>query len=224
MIDSSVVWNALWLSLLVAAVASVVVAVIGTALGRHLAVRRYRGKELIDAFSSLPLFLPPTVLGYYLTVMLGRRSVLGSYLAEIGIEFTFTWLGAALAGAVVSFPLMVRAARIAFEGMVPELEESAGLDGASRWQTFWHITMPLARSGLIGGVVLAFARAIGEFGATLMVSGNIPGKTQTMPLAIYEAFVTGEDEVALMLSLILTGFSLVVVLIGLQLGRKRGTQ
>lgn len=213
--------SALLLSLLVAGVATLVVGVTGGLLGRWLAVHRGLGVDLVDALASLPLFLPPTVLGYYLTVVVGRQSPLGTLLAEAGIEFTFTWMGAALASAVVAFPLMVRSARIAFSSIDREIEDSVALDGASRSARWRYVLLPLARSGLAGGVVLAFARAIGEFGATLMLSGNIPGRTQTMPLAIYEAFTLGDDHTATILSAILTGISLIVVIAGLRLGRER---
>lgn len=216
----SAVRDALVLSLIVASVATTAVAILGTALGRHLARARHPVVNLIDALAMLPLFLPPTVLGYYLTLLMGRRGIIGGFLSGLGIEVTFTWIGAVMASGVVAFPLMVRSARTAFEGIGREVEESAAIDGASRAQRWRHILLPLARSGLMGGIVLSFARAIGEFGATLMVAGNIPGRTQTMPLAIYEAFTVGDDGTAATLSLILTGVSIVVVLIGLQVGRR----
>lgn len=214
------IWSALRLSLLVAATATLGVGIVGTWLGRHLARRRYRGKELLDAATSLPLFLPPTVLGYYLTLLAGRNGWFGPILSGLGIEVIFTWLGAALASAVVALPLMVRSARIAFESVDHDLEDCAALDGATHLQVLLQIVLPLARNGLTGGLALAFARAIGEFGATLMLAGNIPGRTQTMPLAIYDAFTVGDDHAAMTMSLILTGVSLVVVLLALRLGRK----
>lgn len=211
--------QALLLSAIVSVTATAAVAVTGTLMGRHLARRRYPGRNLVDALASLPLFLPPTVVGYYLILLFGRRGPVGQLFGMVGIEFTFTWLGAALAAAVVSFPLMVRAARIAFEAIPHELEDSAALDGAGRRDVFLRIVLPMARNGLVGGVILAFARAVGEFGATLMLAGNIPGRTQTMPLAIYDAFVVGDDQSAMILSLFLTGISVIVVLVGLRLGR-----
>lgn len=212
--------DAMFLSLVVALTATAAVGLFGALLGRYLAKHRHSKADLIDAFASLPLFLPPTVLGYYLTILVGTQSTVGKFLASVGIEFTFTWLGAALASAVVAFPLMVRSARIAFERIDRQMEEAAALDGADRLQQWRYILLPMARSGLAGGIVLAFARGIGEFGATLMLSGNIPGRTQTMPLAIYEAFTLGDHRTAAVLSAILTGVSLLVVLIGLRLGRK----
>lgn len=214
--------TALLLSLKVAIPATIVVALLGGALGRYLAGRTGPWPDVVDAVASLPLFLPPTVLGYYLTILLGRNGPIGSLLAPLGIELTFSWVGGAIAGVIVAFPLMVRSARIAFEGIDPELERAAELDGASPFDRWRSVILPLARAGLAGGVMLSFGRAIGEFGATLMISGNIPGETQTMPLAIYEAFTLGEDGAATTMSLILTGVSVVVVLVGLRLGRSRG--
>lgn len=219
--ERSAVLDALLISLKVASVATLVVALFGTLIGRHLARRHYRGKNIVDAITMLPMLLPPTVLGYYLTIVIGRRAALGSFLASIGIEFTFTWYGAALASAIVALPLMVRAARAAFEGVDRDIEFAAAIDGAGHWRTFLHITLPLARNGLMGGIALTFARAIGEFGATLMLSGNIPGRTQTMPLAIYDAFTLGHDGDALLLSLVLTAVSLIVVVISLRLGSNK---
>lgn len=208
------------LSLLVALTATFVVAIAGGALGRYLAVRDHVGKDFLDGLASLPLFLPPTVLGYYLTLLIGRNGPIGSLLDHAGIGLTFNWIGAAVASAIVAFPLMVRSARSAFEGIDPAIEECAALDGASRAERWRSIILPLARNGLTGGVVLAFGRAIGEFGATLMVSGNIPGRTQTLPLAIYDAFTVGDDRKAGILAALLTAVSLVVVILGLRLGRR----
>lgn len=214
--------DALLLSLSIAAVASVAVGLLGGLLGRYLAQGADRGygsrADVLDALASLPLFLPPTVLGYYLTLLFGRSGPFGEALGGLGIEITFTWAGAAIAGAVVAFPLMVRSARIAFSSIDPELERAAELDGASRWNRWRYIILPLARSGLIGGLMLSFGRAIGEFGATLMIAGNIPGRTQTLPLAIYEAFTLGDDEAATIMAVILTGVSVVVVFVGLRRG------
>ena len=217
--------SALILSLIVASVATLAVALVGGLLGRRLAKGSGPMNDLVDGLASLPLFLPPTVLGYYLTLLIGRATPLGEFFSSIGLEFTFTWLGAALASGVVAFPLMVRSSRIAFSSIDSALEDAASLDGASRLNRWRHIILPLTRSGLIGGVVLTFARAIGEFGATFMLSGNIPGKTQTMPLAIYDAFVLGDDDTATLLSVILTAVSLFVVFVGLRLSsRSEATQ
>ncbi|HVZ38492.1 MAG TPA: molybdate ABC transporter permease subunit [Candidatus Kapabacteria bacterium] len=212
------VWDALGISLKVALVSTCVVGIVGGLIGRHLARHNYHGKVFLDALLMAPMFVPPTVLGYYLTLLFGPKAPLGSALASIGIEVAFTWLGAALASAVVALPIMVRAARIAFESIDREVEDAAAIDGAGRWRTLLHIALPLARNGLISGAALAFARAVGEFGATLMLSGNIPGRTQTIPLAIYEAFATGDDNAAMTLSILLTVVSLVVITVSLRLG------
>jgi molybdate transport system permease protein len=215
------VWSSLSISLKVAAASTLLVALLGTWTGRHLARGSYRGKEIVSSITLLPLFLPPTVLGYYMTLLFGRRGPIGEAAGAIGIEFTFTWLGAALASAAVAFPLMVQAARSAFEHIDRDLEDAAALDGAGRLRILLHIALPLARNGLLSGVALTFARAIGEFGATLMIAGNIPGRTQTMPLAIYDAFTLGDDALAFHLALLLTGVSLAVIVIGFHLGRSR---
>ncbi len=209
------------ISLEVALAATVAVAILGGITGWHLARHRYPGRELVGGLSLLPLFLPPTVLGYYLTLLFGRRAPLGELLGRFGVEFTFTRLGAALASATVAFPLMVQASRAAFETIDRELEEAAALDGAGRRRVLLHVSLPLARNGLLGGMALAFARAMGEFGATLMLAGDIPGRTQTMPLAIYDAFTIGDDSLAFRLALLLTIVSLAVILIGFRLGRTR---
>lgn len=212
--------SALLLSLLVATVATLLVAVPGGMLGRYLAHGQSRRHDLVDAIASLPLFLPPTVLGYYLTLLFSRSSPIGSALGAVGIEITFTWFGAALAGAVVAFPLMVRSSRIAFAAIDPEIERAAEIDGASGIERWRRIILPLARGGLAGGLTLAFGRAIGEFGATIMIAGNIEGRTQTMPLAVYDAFIRGDDRTAALLAGILTLVSIVIVVIGLRQGSR----
>jgi molybdate transport system permease protein len=213
--------SALTLSLVVALTATIVVACAGCAAGWFLARRRFRGRELLDAALNLPLVLPPTVTGYYLIVLLGRRGLLGQSLwTATGLSIPFTWVACTIAAVVMSFPLMVRAARVAFEEIDPRHELVAATLGHSRLSIFFRVSIPLARRGLTAGVVLAFARALGEFGATLILAGNIPGRTQTLPLAIYEAFMAGEDRTAVTLSLLLTGVSVVVILAAGRLGRK----
>ena len=213
--------SALKLSLMVALVATLVVAVVGTAAGWFLARRSFRGRDWLDALFNLPLVLPPTVSGYYLIVLLGRRGLLGEPLYELtGWSVPFTWIAAVIAAGVMAFPLMVRAARVAFEELDPRHELAAATLGHGPWSTFLRVSLPLARRGLTAGVVLAFARALGEFGATLMLAGNIPGRTQTLPLAIYEAVMTGRDRIALLLSLALTAVSVVVIVLAGKLGRR----
>lgn len=214
--------DALWLSLKVSLLATLVVAVVGTLLGWGLARLKFRGLELVDALITLPLVLPPTVTGYYLLRLLGRRGLLGAPLYEAtGFTVAFTWWSAALAAAIVSLPLMVRSARAAIEAVDPDLEFAAATLGSSRWNAFRRVTLPLARRGILAGIVLAFGRAVGEFGATLMIAGNIPGRTQTMPLAIWEAVASGEDGRARTLVLLLTGLSVVVLLLVGRMGRSR---
>ncbi len=206
------IWSALKLSLIVTAVATSVVVVFGTACALILAKARFRGRELLDAVITLPLVLPPTVTGYYLIVLLGRRGVIGSYLYDLtGWSVVFTLWAAVIAAAVMSLPLMVKSARAAIESVNPQYELASYTLGKGRLNTFLRITLPLARRGIFAGIVLSFARALGEFGATLMLAGNIPGQTQTMPLAIYETVVAGEDTQAQILALILTAVSLTAI-------------
>lgn len=157
---------------------------------------------VLDSLCTLPLVLPPTVLGYYLILLVGRRGLLGPILADVGINLIFSWQGAAIAAAVVIFPLVYKSARAAIEQVDPHLQDAARTLGASEWRVFITITLPLASKGITAGIMLAFARGMGEFGATLMVAGNIPGKTQTLALGIYAAFQAGDDSYALVLVVI----------------------
>lgn len=212
---------ALRISLQVALSATAVVAVCGTFAGWLLARRRFPGRELLDALLSLPLVLPPTVTGYYLIALLGRHGLLGEPLHVLtGWSIPFTWLACNVAASVMAFPLMFRSARVAFEELDRRHELSAASLGLGPVAIFFRVTLPLARRGLAAGVVLAFARGMGEFGATLMLAGNIPGRTQTLPLAIYEAVSTGEDRTALLLSLALTAVSVSVMLVAGRLSRR----
>lgn len=179
-------WNALRLSLLVASVAAAVSLPFAVALAYKLARSQSRGMWLVETLVNLPLVLPPVVTGYLLLVAFGRSSVAGSFLERVfGITIAFTWLGAALAAAVVGFPLMVRAIRLSFESVDPRLELAARSLGATPLACFFTVSLPLAFRGVVAGMVLAFARGVGEFGATIVIAGNIPGQTQTIPLAIY---------------------------------------
>ena len=212
--------QSLRLSLLVVSITTVVIAVAGTAFAYLLAKRRFRGREMLDALLTLPMVLPPTVTGYYLILLLGRRGVLGEPLyALTGWTVTFTWVAAVIASTVVALPLMIKSARAAIESVDPEYETASLLMGKSEIETFFRITIPLASKGILAGVILSFARAFGEFGATLMLAGNIPGETQTMPLAIYEAVAGGEDATARWLALILTGISVTGVYLTNRLSR-----
>ena len=173
-------WIALALSLKVAGWATAINLVLGTAAGFALARSRFVGRELLDAVLTLPMVLPPTVLGYYLLVLLGQRGWLGAWLHDSwGINLIFTWQGAVIAATLVAFPLVLKSARAAFEGVDAQLEQAARVLGLGEWAVFFRVTLPMAWRGVLAGVLLAFARALGEFGATLMVAGSIPGRTQT---------------------------------------------
>lgn len=206
------IWDALKLSLLVVSITTLIVGVFGLLISYLLAKREFRGKELLDAMLTMPLVLPPTVTGYYLIILLGRRGLIGGIIYDLtGWTITFTWLGAVIAAVVVSLPLMIKASRASIESVNPEYEIASYTMGKGRLETFVRITLPLARRGIIAGIVLSFARSLGEFGATLMIAGNIPGKTQTMPLAIYEAVASGDEQQAQILALILTAVSIAAV-------------
>ena len=174
------------LSLIVSTTATVLTLVAGIPLAWLLARRRFPGRDALEALVVLPLILPPTVLGYYLLRLLGARGPVGQALAAIGIDVVFTWKGAVVAAAVGSIALLVKAAQAGFETVDPRLEQAARTLGRSEWSVFWSVTLPLAWRAVLAGTVLAFCRAMGEFGITLMLAGSIPGRTQTLPLAIYD--------------------------------------
>jgi molybdate transport system permease protein len=179
-------WETLWLSLWVATAAVAVSLPFGLCLAWLLARKRFWGKSVVETAINLPLVLPPVVTGYLLLVVLGRRGWLGRWLQSwFGLEFVFDWKGAAAASAVMAFPLMVRPIRLAFANIDPRLETASRTLGAARLATLARVTLPLARPGIIAGCVLAFARSLGEFGATIMIAGNIPGQTRTIPLHVY---------------------------------------
>jgi molybdate transport system permease protein len=190
-------WVALALTLKVAAWATALNLVLGTAAGWLLSRRRFVGRDLIDSVLTLPLVLPPTVMGYYLLVLIGKRGWLGHWLqSSFGINLIFTWQGAVIAATVVAFPLILRSARTAFEAVDPQLEKAARVLGLSEWALFFRVSLPMAWPGLLAGTLLVFARSLGEFGATLMVAGSIPGRTQTLSIAVYEAVQAGQDDTA----------------------------
>jgi molybdate transport system permease protein len=179
-------WSAVWLSLKVSLLGTLLSLPLGIALAYLLARSRFVGKSVVETFLTLPLVLPPVVTGYLLLILLGRRGWIGSWLDEwFGLQLVFTWKGAALASATMAFPLMVRSIRVAFGEVDRRLESAARTLGAGPWETFFRVTMPLSRGGIVAGAVLAFARSMGEFGATVMIAGNLPGETQTIPLYIY---------------------------------------
>ncbi|MFN6183784.1 MAG: molybdate ABC transporter permease subunit, partial [Burkholderiales bacterium] len=187
----------LLLSLQVAFIATLLTGVIGVALAAGIARWQSRWREWLDALFMLPLVLPPTVLGYYLIVLVGRNGAFGQWLEQTwGVVLIFSWQGAVLAASIVSLPLIYRTARAAFEEVNVSLENAGRSLGLSEWQVFWRISLPLAWRGIVAGLMLTFARAMGEFGATLMVAGNLPGKTQTLSVAVYDAVQAGNDAQA----------------------------
>ncbi len=183
------------LSLKVAIVATTLNVVIGIPIAYILAKKNFFGKTLVEALITLPLVLPPTVVGFYLLVIVGRNGFIGSILYNtFHVSIVFTWYAAALAAQVVSMPLMVRASKAAISSIDSEYENASYTLGKSKLYTIFKVTLPLAKNGIIAGIVLAFCRALGEFGATMMVAGNIPGKTTTMPIAIYSAFYASQNQ------------------------------
>lgn len=216
------IWPAFALSLKVAGWATFITTILGIGMGYVLARGRFIGRDLLDTVLTLPMVLPPTVLGYYLLVLLGRRSPFGAWLSsEFGIQLIFTWQGAVIAATVVAFPLVCKPARAAFESVDGQLENAARVLGVSEVGIFFRVTLPLAWRGILAGVLLAFARALGEFGATLMVAGSIPGKTQTLSVAVYEAVQAGQDDVANMLVLVISGVCVSVLLMANQVAPGR---
>lgn len=212
----------LLLSLKVAGIATVLNMMLGTAVAFILARWRFWGRDLLDTLLTLPMVLPPTVLGYYLLVALGRHSPLGKWLKEMfDLNLIFTWQGAVIASMVVTFPLIFKPARAAFEAVNPQLEQAARILGLNEWAVFFRVSLPLAWRGILAGILLAFARALGEFGATLMIAGSIPGQTQTLSIAIYEAVQAGDDVLANGLVVLVSAVCVVILLTAGRLMRAR---
>src|ERR1051326_2978986 len=208
----SIDWFPLWLSLRVALLSTAIAVAAGLWIAYLLANRDFRGKEALDAAVTLPLVLPPTVLGYYLLVVIGRASPLGKIWENLfGSPLVFTWKAAVIAALLHSFPLLVKSARAALESVDRSCERAARTLGASEWKLFWRVTLPLARRSILAATALAFARSLGDFGVTLMIAGNIPGRTQTVALAIYDAVEGGKANVALTLVLIISAAALLVI-------------
>ena len=191
------VWQVAWFTTWVAAAGTLLILPPGIALGWLLARKYWRGKILVETVVTLPLVMPPVATGLILLKLLGRRGLLGRWIESLfGVEIVFTWRAVVIATAVMSFPLLVRTARLALEGVNPRFEQVARTLGAGPWRVFWTITLPLAARGLVAGAVLAFARALGEFGATIMVAGFIPGRTATLALSIYHLVQLSRDDEA----------------------------
>ena len=204
---------ALGLSLKVALWATLIDLVLGVGFGYLLARGRFPGRDVLDALLTLPMVMPPTVLGYYLLVLIGRNGPIGHWLQlHFGINLIFTWQGAVIAAAVVAFPLVLKGARSAFEAVDVQLEQAARVLGVPPLGVFLRVSLPLAWRGVLAGTLLAFARSMGEFGATLMVAGSIPGKTQTLSIAVYEAVQAGQDDTANLL-VIITSLTCIIVLV-----------
>ena len=215
-------WIALGLSLKVALWATAIDLVLGVAVGYALARLRFPGRDLVDSVLLLPMVLPPTVLGYYLLVVVGRRGWLGGWLERtFAIHLIFTWQGAVIAAAVVAFPFVCKSARAAFETVDAQLEDAARVLGLGEASVFLRVTLPLAWRSILAGTLLAFARSLGEFGATLMVAGSIPGKTQTLSIAVYEAVQAGQDDLANLLVLLTSATCIVVLLLAGRLAPRR---
>lgn len=211
-----------YITVKVSVVATAFTIVVGLALAWAMAKRDFWGKNLLDILIMQPLVIPPTVLGYYLLVALGRTSPLGAFLeGTLGVELVFTWKGAVVAAFISSLPLFVKPARAALEGVGADLENAARLLGKTELQVIRTVTLPLAWRGLLAGAVMAFARATGEFGATLMVAGNIPGMTQTLPIAIYDAVQAGDYAAANILVGVITLFSISVLYMAGRFSRLR---
>ena len=215
-------WFPLWLSLRVAALSTALALAAGLWVAYLLANRTFRGKEALDAAVTLPLVLPPTVLGYYLLVVLGRLSPIGKlYEAVFGSPLVFTWQAAVVAAFFHSAPLLIKAARAALESVDRDYERAARTLGASEWRVFWQVTLPLAQRTVLAAVVLAFARALGDFGVTIMIAGNIPGRTQTVAVAIYDAVEAGNGALARILVVVVSAVALLILSVANRLNSRQ---
>lgn len=205
-LQNETVWQAVRLSLLTSATTTIVSLLLGVPLAYAMARAVFPGKRLLDTLIDLPTVLPPAVAGVALLMAFGRRGIAGAILSAWGLDIAFTTTAVIIAQTFIAAPLLVKTAVTGFAAISPELEQAAALDGANAWRVFWYVTLPLSRRALFTGAVLAWARALGEFGATIIFAGNFPGRTQTMPLAIYIGFELDLD-VALALSVMLMGLS-----------------
>ncbi len=217
-------WTAILLSLRVAAVATLIATPLGIAVAWLLARRDFWGKAALDALIYLPLVLPPVVTGYLLLLTFGRKGLVGGWLADhLGIVFAFRWTGAALACGVMSFPLLVRPIRLSIEAVDRKLEQAASTLGAAPWRVFLTVTLPLALPGIVAGMVLGFAKAIGEFGATITFVSNIPGETQTISAAIYSLTQTPDGDTAALRLVIVSIAIAMAALIASEILARRAT-
>ncbi len=215
-------WFPLWLSLRVAAISTAIAVLAGVGIAYLLANKEFRGREALDAAVTLPLVLPPTVLGYYLLVVLGRNGPLGKlYESVTGEPLVFTWKAAVVAALFHSGPLLIKSARAGLESVDHTYERAARNLGAPEWKVFWRVTLPLARRSIFAAAALAFARALGDFGITIMIAGNIPGRTQTVAVAIYDAVEAGNGALARTLVLVISATALTVLWIANRYGPGR---
>jgi molybdate transport system permease protein len=215
-------WFPLWLSLEVATAATLISVALGLAIAWLLANREFRGKNLIDAVATLPLALPPTVLGYYLLVVIGRSSWIGrAWEAVTGSPLVFTWRAAVIASTLHAIPLLIKSSRAALESVDLACERAARSLGASEWRLFWCVSLPLASRPIAAATVLAFARSLGDFGATLMIAGDIPGRTQTAAIAIFDAVESGNTLTARVLVIVISILTAAVVLLANRLEQRR---
>ncbi len=215
-------WFPLWLSLEVATAATLISVVLGLSLAWLLANRDFPGKDLLDAVFMLPLALPPTVLGYYLLVVIGRTGCIGRvWEAVTGSPLVFTWRAAVIASTLHAIPLLIKSSRAALESVDLACERAARSLGASEWRLFWRISLPLARRPIAAATVLAFARSLGDFGATLMIAGDIPHRTQTAAIAIFDAVESGNTLTARVLVLVISALTATVVLVANRLEKRR---
>ena len=215
-------WQALWLTLWASAAGVALILPPGMAMAWLLARKDWPGKSIIETFVALPLVLPPVATGLILLKLMGRRGPIGGWLYEnFGMDIAFTWKAVVLALGVMSFPLLVRSLRTAFEEVPTRLEGIARTLGRSPWNVFWTVTLPLARRGVAAGVVLSFARALGEFGATIMVAGLISGKTSTLALSIYQNVQTGNDDAAMKLLVICIAIAFAALWVSEKLAPRR---
>lgn len=218
-------WTAIALSLRVAVAATVVATPFGVAAAWLLARRDFWGKSLLDALIHLPLVLPPVVTGYLLLLTFGRRGLVGEWLADhLGIVFAFRWTGAALACGIMSFPLLVRPIRLSIEAVDRKLEQAASTLGAAPWRVFLTVTLPLALPGILAGMVMGFAKALGEFGATITFVSNIPGETQTISSAIYALIQTPDGDAAALRLVVISAILAIAALIASEVFARRATQ
>ncbi|SIQ84753.1 molybdate ABC transporter permease subunit [Domibacillus enclensis] len=205
-------WSPIRLSIEIAAVSSAVVLLVGIGLGRMMANARFKGKAVVETLFLLPLVLPPTVVGFLLIVLFGRSSPAGKAIEWIFQQpIIFTWWAAVTAAIIVAFPLMYQSAKTGFEAIDHDIEQAARVDGAGEWKVFLYVSIPLALKAIVSGGILSFARALGEFGATFMFAGNIPGRTQTAPIAIYMAMDSGNMGLAWLWVACMIGISIIML-------------